>query len=64
MFKRVNRKIRRRTRVARIFHSAASRLGLVRALTIGIHRNRPGAIRYPNMAYLRNHEKEVLSQAA
>jgi putative transposase len=64
MLERLNREIKRRTHVVRIFPNEASCLRLVRALTVETHQNWLEAIRYLNMEHYREHKKEMLRQAA
>ena len=64
MLERLNKEIRRRTYVVRIFPNAESCLRLVRALAVETHENWMEANRYINMDGLREHKKLPLRQAA
>lgn len=64
MLERLNKEIKRRTHVVRIFPNAESCLRLVRALCVEIHEDWLEAHRYLNMDYLRELKKEALRQAA
>jgi putative transposase len=56
--------LKRRTHVVRIIPNEASCLRLVRALAVETHENWLEAIRYLNMDHYREHQKEMLRQAA
>ena len=58
MLERLNRALKRRTHVVRIFPNAASCLRLVRALAVETHENWLEAIRYLNMEHLKEHKKQ------
>lgn len=60
MLERLNRELKRRTHVVRIFPGAESCLRLIRALAVETHENWLEATRYPNMAHLSEHKKEAL----
>jgi putative transposase len=64
MLERLNEKIKRRTRVIRIFPNEASCLRLVRALAVETHENWIEATRYLNMDLLEEHKKELKQKAA
>lgn len=60
MLERLMEEIKRRTNVVRIFPNTDSCLRLIRALAVEMHENWIEAVRYLNMEYLREHQKEVL----
>lgn len=60
MLERLMEEIKRRTHVVRIFPNPDSCLRLIRALAVEMHENWIEAVRYLNMEYLREHQKEVL----
>lgn len=64
MLERINREIKRRTRVVRIFPSIASCLRLIRALCIEPHETWLKNNRYLNMTLLGEQKKELLRLAA
>ena len=59
MLERLNRELKRRTHVVRIFANAESCLRLIRALAVETHENWLEATRYLNMAHLAEHKKEM-----
>lgn len=64
MLERLNQEIKRRSHVVRIFPHAQSCLRLVRALAAETHENWLEGPRYLNMEHLREHQKQMLRQAA
>jgi putative transposase len=64
MLERLNREIKRRTPVVRIFPNTQSGLRLVRGLAVETHENRLEGTRYLNMQHLAEHKKKALRQAA
>jgi putative transposase len=60
MLERLMEEIKRRTHVVRIFPNADSCLRLIRALAVERHENWIEAVRYLNMDYLMEHNKETL----
>jgi putative transposase len=60
MLERLMEEIKRRTNVVRIFPNSKSCLRLIRALAVEMHENWIEAVRYLNMEYLREHQKEAL----
>ena len=64
MLERLNEEIKRRTLVVRIFPNVEACLRLVRALAVEMHENWIEAIRYLNMEYLKEHQKEAMKRVA
>jgi putative transposase len=60
MLERLMEEIKRRTHVVRIFPNSKSCLRLIRALAVEMHENWIEAVRYLNMEYLKEHQKEAL----
>ena len=63
MLERLNEEIKRRTRVVRIFPTAASCLRLVRALCAETHEGWLEDHRYLNMEFLKEQKKELRTAA-
>lgn len=64
LLERLNEEIKRRTLVVRIFPNTAACLRLVRALAVEMHENWIEATKYLNMEYLKEHKKQLMTQAA
>jgi transposase-like protein len=64
LLERLNEEIKRRTLVVRIFPNAEACLRLIRALAVEMHENWIEAIRYLNMEFLREHQKEMIKRVA
>ena len=64
LLERLNEEIKRRTLVVRIFPNVEACLRLVRALAVEMHENWIEAIRYLNMEYLKEHQKEAMKRVA
>ena len=64
MLERLNKEIKRRTYVVRIFPNGDSCLRLIRALAVETHEDWLEAHRYLNMEDLREHKNEQLRLAA
>ena len=64
LLERLNEEIKRRTLVVRIFPNVDACLRLVRALAVEMHENWIEAIRYLNMEYLKEHQKEAMKRVA
>jgi putative transposase len=64
LLERLNEEIKRRTLVVRIFPNMEACLRLIRALAVEMHENWIEAIRYLNMEYLKEHQKEAMKRVA
>jgi putative transposase len=64
LLERLNEEIKRRTLVVRIFPNVEACLRLIRALAVEMHENWIEAIRYLNMEYLKEHQKEAMKRVA
>jgi transposase-like protein len=64
LLERLNEEIKRRTLVVRIFPNVEACLRLTRALAVEMHENWIEAIRYLNMEYLKEHQKEAMKRVA
>ena len=64
MLERLNKEIKRRTHVVRLFPNLESCLRLVRTLAVETHENWLEQHRYLNIDDRREHKKETLRRAA